>query len=75
VVVANFLHEAQEGYVIGFPAPGTWKLRFNSDWVRYSKDFKGYPSIDVTAEPGDYDGFPCKAAVSIGAYSLLIFSQ
>ncbi|MDD5287460.1 MAG: alpha-amylase family glycosyl hydrolase [Desulfuromonadaceae bacterium] len=75
VVVANFYHEPQDGYVIGFPAAGTWKLRFNSDWHGYSDDFQNHPSADVVAEPGDTDGFPCYAAVSIGPYSVLIFSQ
>ena len=75
VIVANFLHEAQEGYVIGFPAAGTWKLRFNSDWQGYSEDFGGHPSADVTAEPGLTDGLPFHAACSIGPYSVLIFSR
>ena len=75
VVVANFLHEPQVGYVIGFPATGTWKLRFNSDWQDYSEDFEGHPSVDVASEPGEYDGLPCHAALSIGPYSVLIFSQ
>ncbi len=75
VVVANFLHEPQDGYVIGFPAAGTWKLRFNSDWRGYSDDFHSHPSADVVAEPGETDGFPFYAAVSIGPYSVLIFSQ
>jgi 1,4-alpha-glucan branching enzyme len=75
VVVANFLHEPQDGYVIGFPAAGTWQLRFNSDWQGYSKDFQGHPSGNVVAEPGQYDGFPFHAALSVGPYSVLIFSQ
>lgn len=75
VVVASFLHEAQVGYVIGFPAAGTWKLRFNSDWQGYSDDFEGHPSTDSFAEPGEQDGLPFHAAVSIGPYSVLIFSQ
>ena len=75
VVVANFFHEPQDGYVIGFPAAGTWKLRFNSDWQGYSEDFAGHPSADVVAEPGQYDGLPFHAALSIGPYSALIFSQ
>jgi len=75
VVVANFFHEAQEGYVIGFPAAGTWKLRFNSDWQGYSEGFGGHPSTDVVAEPGPYDGLPFHATCSIGPYSVLIFSQ
>lgn len=75
VVVANFLHEPQDGYVIGFPAAGTWKLRFNSDWQGYNDDFQGHPSSDVVAEPGETDGFPFHASLSIGSYSVLIFSQ
>lgn len=75
VVVANFLHEPQDGYVIGFPAAGTWKLRLNSDWQGYSDDFQGHPSSDVIAVPGETDGLPYHAAVSIGPYSVLVFSQ
>ena len=65
----------QEGYVIGFPASGTWKLRFNSDWQGYSEDFGGHPSADVVAETGSNDGLPFHATCSIGPYSVLIFSQ
>ena len=75
VVVANFLHEPQDGYVIGFPVAGVWKLRFNSDWQGYSDDFAGHPSGDVLAESGDCDGFPCHGTVSFGPYTVLIFSQ
>ncbi|MGZ8556654.1 MAG: alpha-amylase family glycosyl hydrolase [Sulfuricurvum sp.] len=75
VVVANFSHEAQENYVIGFPAEGIWKLRFNSDWEGYNDDFENHPSTDITTQLGDYDGFHHHAAVSIGSYSVLIFSQ
>lgn len=75
MIVANFRHEPQTDYVIGFPSAGIWKLRFNSDWQGYSDDFQNYPSMDVLAEPGEYDGLPCHATLSIGAYSVLIFSQ
>ena len=75
VVVANFFCDAQDGYVIGFPRAGTWKLRFNSDWQGYNDDFHNHPSTDVGAELGSYDGFSWRGAVSIGPYSVLIFSQ
>ena len=75
VVVANFLGEPQDGYQIGFPSEGSWKLRFNSDWHGYSEAFSGHPSSDLVAEPGDCDGLPCHAALSIGPYSVLMFSQ
>lgn len=75
VVIANFLHEPQVGYTIGFPLPGVWKLRFNSDWQGYSHAFKGHPSADVDAEDGEYDGLPAHGTLSIGPYSVLVFSQ
>ena len=75
VVIANFFNEPQHDYVIGFPTEGTWKLRFNSDWQGYSDDFHGHPSTDVIAEPGEYDGFNHHATLSMGPYSVLIFSQ
>ncbi len=75
VVVANFFHDPQENYVIGFPAVGAWKLRFNSDWHGYSDDFNNHLSADVVAEAGGQDGLPFHAALSIGPYSVLIFSQ
>lgn len=75
VVVANFYHEAQNDYVIGFPAPGPWRLRFNSDWHGYNDDFANHPSTDAIAQPGLYDGLPWHGSVSIGPYTVLIFSQ
>jgi 1,4-alpha-glucan branching enzyme len=75
VVVANFLREPQDDYVIGLPAAGTWKLRFNSDWQGYSEDFAGHPSTDMVTEPGECDGLPFHATLAIGPYSVLIFSQ
>jgi 1,4-alpha-glucan branching enzyme len=75
VVVANFRNEALENYIIGFPAPGAWKLRFNSDWKGYSPDFGNFPSGEVDAVPTAYDGQPCSAAVQIAPYSTLIYSR
>jgi len=75
VVIANFFREAQDAYVIGFPVAGNWKLRFNSDWHGYSDDFHSHPSGDVVAEAGDTDGLPYYATVTIGAYSVLVYSQ
>ena len=75
VIVANFLHEAQADYIIGFPAEGTWKLRFNSDWEGYNDDFGNFTCSDIIAKEGEYDGLPFHATVSVGSYSVVIFSQ
>jgi 1,4-alpha-glucan branching enzyme len=75
VVVANFHRNPREKFTIGFPSAGAWKLQLNSDWTGYSSAFGGYPSGDVTAEPGEWDGLPAHASVNIGPYSVLVFSQ
>jgi len=59
VVVANFSDDAQDGYVIGFPAAGTWKLRFNSDWQGYNDDFNNHPSTDIIAEAPETEKVIC----------------
>jgi 1,4-alpha-glucan branching enzyme len=75
VVIANFFHEHQDDYVLGFPAVNTWKLRFNSDWNGYSEIFDGHSSGNVDAVFGDQDGLPCHASVTMAPYSVLIYSQ
>ena len=50
-------------------------MRFHSDWSGYSERFEGGEGGDVTAEPGECDGLPCRGAISIAPYSALILSQ
>lgn len=86
VVVVNLSHLAHENYKLGLPSPGTWRLRLNSDWNGYSRGFGNQPCSDVVAgteqrdEPQDpsaaeRDGFPAAGTISIGPYSVLVFSQ
>jgi 1,4-alpha-glucan branching enzyme len=75
MVIANFHRDPRTDYTIGFPAAGKWKLVLNSDWKGYSGNYGDFPSGDVTAVPGEYDGLPAKGTFSIGPYSVLIFSQ
>jgi 1,4-alpha-glucan branching enzyme len=75
IVVANFSHRAYHNYVVGLPRSGNWQLRFNSDWRGYSDRFCGTLSGDAHAAGGWYDGMPYHAALTIGPYSVLIFSQ
>lgn len=75
VVIANFFHESQDDYILGFPTKGSWKLRFNSDWHGYSEIFEGHQSHDSEAVSGDRDGLPFHGTVSIAPYSVLIYSQ
>jgi 1,4-alpha-glucan branching enzyme len=75
IVVANFSQKNRNNYTIGFPRAGSWKLRFNSDWSGYDAEFGNFPSGDVQATKGWYDGLSFLANIRIGSYSALIFSQ
>ncbi len=75
VVVLNFSSNAYDDYVIGMPQDGVWKLRFNSDWEGYDKEFDNYISTDSEATQGEYDNLPFNATISIAPYTALIFSQ
>ena len=75
VVVCNFRNQAWGKYRIGFPRPGTWKLRFNSDWDGYSSDFDNTPAFDVDTIAEPRDGLNQHAIIEIGPYTTLIFSQ
>jgi len=86
VVVVNLSHLAHENYQLGFPSPGTWRLRLNSDWNGYSRAFGNQACSDVVAgaelrddsqnpRTAGRDGFPAVGTISIGPYSVLIFSQ
>jgi 1,4-alpha-glucan branching enzyme len=75
VVVVNLAHQSHDGYVIGFPRGGLWKARFNSDSYNYGPDFANHPSPDVEAHEGETDGLPCHGQISIGPYTVVVFSQ
>jgi 1,4-alpha-glucan branching enzyme len=68
VVVINFANKTQKDYWINFPANGTWKVRFNSNWKGYSEDFEDVPSDDVNVENDT-------AKICLGPYSAIILSQ
>lgn len=75
MVVANCSGAAKEDYLLGFPEKGVWKLRLNTDAGIYSDDFSNCASRDVEALEGERDGLPVQAPVTIGPYSVLIYSQ
>ncbi|MFV9507150.1 MAG: alpha amylase C-terminal domain-containing protein [Oscillochloridaceae bacterium umkhey_bin13] len=75
VVVVNLIAEPVQDYWLGMPAPGLWKPIFHSDWNGYSDDFTNYYAPDVTAIEEGQDDLPCKGAVSLGPYSVLILAR
>lgn len=75
VVVANFAAAPKSDYVIGMPAAGVWKARFNSDWTGYDSEYSDVGQAEIIAEEGEYDGQPAHAKVHLGPYSAIILSQ
>jgi 1,4-alpha-glucan branching enzyme len=75
MVILNFSAQSFDHYRLGFPAPGLWRLRFNSDWQGYSATFAGHASWDVTADGPPMDGLQTSADISIGAYTALVFAR
>jgi 1,4-alpha-glucan branching enzyme len=75
VVVVNMTNQNRDGYVIGFPRPGLWKARFNSDSYNYGPNFANHPTADVKTRGEGSDGLPCSGEIGIGPYTVVIFSQ
>ncbi|MET3128052.1 1,4-alpha-glucan branching enzyme [Arcicella rosea] len=75
VIILNFSNKSYEDLAIGFPQAGLWKLRFNSDWEGYDKDFDNFDSHHINTQAGEYDNMQHYATISIAAYTALIFSQ
>ncbi|MBP7002904.1 alpha-amylase family glycosyl hydrolase [Amaricoccus sp.] len=75
VVAASFHREPRAVYRIGFPRPGLWRLRLNTDWTGYSRDFTGLATGDVEAVEAPCDGHPWSAEIALAPWSALVFSQ
>lgn len=70
MVITNFSGDIQKSdYIITFPIPGTWQVRFNSSWKGYSPEFHEVPVATITT---DEHG---KASVPLAPYGVLILSQ
>jgi 1,4-alpha-glucan branching enzyme len=75
VVVVNMTNQNRDGYCIGFPRAGLWKTRFNSDSYNYGPNFYNHSTPDVEADKEGADGLPCSGEISIGPYTVVMFSQ
>ena len=75
VVVVNMTNQNCDGYRIGFPRAGLWKTRFNSDSYKYAPNFYDHPAPDVETNGEGADGSPWSGEISIGPYTVVIFSQ
>ncbi|MBK9696150.1 MAG: alpha amylase C-terminal domain-containing protein [Propionibacteriaceae bacterium] len=74
VVIANLSAAPLSNYRIGFPSAGSWQLMLDSDFALYSPQFNGSDSRDIEASDDDYDGMSASADITVGPYSILIYS-
>ena len=75
VILLNFANRAYDGYTIGLPRPGVWRVRLNTDWPGYDATFGGQPSDDFQALQTPRDGLPCSGDVGLGPYTAIVLSQ
>src|SRR5579859_240062 len=75
IVVLNFADVGYCSYLIGLPRPGTWRVRFNSDWSGYDPTFGDWASYDVTAAAPPQDGLAYSGGIGLGPYTAVILSQ
>jgi len=75
IVVLNFANRSYDSYHLGFPRPGLWRVRLNSDWKGYSPDFNNQAGYDTVADGPGRDGMPFSANLGVGPYSVLVLSQ
>jgi len=76
IVVASFAETTWTGYGIGFPFPGLWKERFNSDLYDHFPN----PQVSgndggVVAEAKDQHGFAASVAIVIPANGVVVFAR
>ena len=75
IVVINFSHADIADCVVGVPAEGTWRVRFNSDSTTYSPDFNDRLAPDFTALAEPADGLGYRILTGLAPYSIVILSQ
>ncbi|MGH9157269.1 MAG: alpha-amylase family glycosyl hydrolase [Acidimicrobiales bacterium] len=75
VVVVNASDRRWDAYRVGFPRPGRWRVRCNTDWGGYSSAFDDHLSYDTVADGGTHDGLAHSADVGLGRYAAIILSQ
>jgi 1,4-alpha-glucan branching enzyme len=75
IVVASFADRTLDDARVGFPAPGHWRVRFNSDAASYAHEFGSREVSDVDADGKPIDGCEQSGLVGLAPYSVVILSR
>ncbi|MBM3677440.1 MAG: 1,4-alpha-glucan branching protein GlgB [Actinobacteria bacterium] len=72
--VASFTPEPREGYRVGAPAPGTWRLLLNGDDVTVGGS--GHPVVETAvAEEIAWDGRAQSVSIALPPLAVLVYGQ
>ena len=75
VVIANLADRTVDDLPLGLPAPGRWKVRFNSDASAYAPEFGAHDAFDLDADGPPMDGCDQSGRISVGPYSVVVLSR
>jgi len=75
LVIANFADRTIDDLRIGFPAPGRWAVRLNTDSAVYAAEFGSHEAFDVDADGEPMDDCDQSGLVALGPYSVVVFSR
>ena len=74
LIILNFGNNDFEDYGIGIEADKNWKIKFNSTWKGYDKDFSELPVEDIQKVHEESDQKEWTGKVNIPAYGALIYA-
>ncbi|MFN8110764.1 MAG: 1,4-alpha-glucan branching protein GlgB [Thermoleophilia bacterium] len=74
VCVANLSPVPRQGYVVGMPEAGEWRELVNTDAPAYGGSGWGNMGA-VTAVPGDWQGMPAKATLTLPPLSVVLLGK
>ncbi len=76
IVVASFAETTWTGYEIGFPFPGLWHERFNSDvYDHFPNPHVAGNGGSIVAQARGLHGFAASAAIVIPANAVVVFTR
>ena len=74
LIILNFENRDFEDYGIGVEEDKNWKIKFNSTWKGYDKDFSDLPVEDIKKIHEESDQKEWTGKVNIPAYGALIYT-
>jgi 1,4-alpha-glucan branching enzyme len=75
IVIVNLSHVTHDGYALGFPAPGEWRVFLNTDARCYSPGFDGRGPAGVVAVAEPRHPMAATARLQLPGYTALLLTR